>query len=255
MTYEKLQISVSDGVATLSMDSPKNLNAMDEHMGGELIAAFKELDADPAVRVIVLNSTGRAFCGGCNIGFMYKGVKEGGGVSTDNIGLAASISKTMMQTSKPIIGAINGAAAGGGFLLALACDYVIADEDAKFLAAFVNIGLVPDTGGIYIMSRALGTAKALELALTGRVVLVDEAKALGFVAAVVPADELEAAAAKMAQKFAKGPVLAYAKIKELAWASDFGGYDDFAAQEVAAQVELASTDDFKQRVIAFVEKK
>lgn len=255
MAYEKLLVSVSEGIATVSMNSPKNLNAMDETLMGELIEAFKECDTNPKVRVVVLNSTGRAFCGGGDIGFMYQGIKEGGGISTDNLGVAADVSKTMRQISKPIIGAVNGAAAGGGFILALSCDYVIASDDAKFLAAFVNIGLVPDTGGLYIMSRAMGANKALELALTGRVVLADEAKQLGFVAEVVSADELEGATAKMAKKVAAGPVLAQGKIKQLFWASEYMGYDEYAVKEVADQMECAGTDEFKQRVIAFVEKK
>jgi trans-2-decenoyl-[acyl-carrier protein] isomerase len=255
MAFEKLQVSVADGIATVAMDCPKNLNAMDEIMIGELIDAFHECDNNPDVRVIVLSSTGRAFCGGGDINFMYQGIKKGKGINTDNLGLAADVSKTMKQVSKPIIGSVNGAAAGGGFIIALACDYVIASTDAKFLAAFVNIGLVPDSGGLYIMTRSLGVNKALELALSGRIVPADEAKNLGFVAEIVPTEELQAATTKTAKNFASGPALAYAKIKELLWTAAYSGYEEYVGSEIDAQLACTATEDFKQRVIAFVEKK
>jgi len=255
MAYEKIQLFVSDGIATVSMDSPKNMNAMDKTLIDELVGVFKECEQDEQIRVIVLNSTGKAFSGGGDIGYMYKGIKEGGvdfGAVLKNV---AKVTKTMKALSKPIIGSVCGAAAGGGMMLALACDYVIAAENAVFSAAFVNIGLVPDSGGLYLMTRALGANKAAELALTGRPIKAEEAKDLGFVAEIVPVEELTESTMKKAARFAQGPQLAYAKIKELLYACQFADYEAYIPLEVDAQLLCVETDDFKNRVIAFVEKR
>jgi trans-2-decenoyl-[acyl-carrier protein] isomerase len=185
---------------------------------------------------------------------MYKGIKEGGVDFGANLKNGALATRAMKKLTKPIIGSIHGPAAGGGFILALACDYVVAAENSVFSAAFVNIGLVPDCGGLYLMTRTLGINKAVELALTGRSVRAEEARQLGFIAEVVPLDELEAATLKIAQKFVKGPALSYAKIKELLYITQFGSFEDFIPQEVNAQLLCVATDDFANRVCAFVEK-
>lgn len=255
MELEKIILSVNNGIATVSMDSPKNMNAMDEALINDLVSVFNHCEQDPEIRVVILNSTGKAFSGGGDIGFMYKGIKEGGVDFGANLKNVAGATKAMKTLSKPIIGSINGAAAGGGLMLALACDYVIAAENAVFSAAFVNIGLIPDCGGLYLMTRAFGANKAAELALTGRPIKVEEAKDLGFVAKIVPLEELEEETMKKAAVFAQGPRLAYAKIKELMYTCQFSGLDDYIPHEVDAQLLCVETDDFRERVIAFVEKR
>lgn len=255
MEYTKIKYAVEEGVAVISLDSPKNMNAMDGTLIAELIDAFNAAAVDGTVRSILLNSTGRAFCGGGDIGTMYKGVKAGKVDFAGEMRDAALIMKAMKSNPKPIVGAINGAAAGAGFILALGCDYVVADEKANFICAFVNVGLVPDTGGVYVMTRALGASKAAELAMTGRPVSADEAKALGFVAEIVAPDDLAEKSMKMAKRFAKGPALSYAKTKELIYRSQYVDFDDYMPAEVAAQIECMETQDFCDRVIAFVEKK
>jgi len=255
MGFEKIKFAVSGGIATVSMDSPKNMNAMDETLINELVEVFQQCEQDLGVRVVILNSSSKAFSGGGDIGYMYKGIKEGGVDFGANLKNVAKATKTMKTLSKPIIGSVAGPAAGGGLIVALACDYVIAAENAVFSAAFVNIGLVPDCGGLYLMTRALGTNKAAELALTGRSIKADEAKNLGFVAKIVPVEELEEATLKVAAGFAQGPSLAYAKIKELLYACQFSDFDAFIPLEVEAQLLCVETDDFKDRVVAFVEKR
>lgn len=255
MDYQKIKYTVADGVATVSMDSPKNLNAMDEVMIDELVDVFKCCEVNPDVRVVLLNSTGAAFSGGGDITYMYKGVKEGGVDFGANLRNVAQVTRAMKKLSKPIIGSIKGAAAGGGLIVALACDYVIAADNAVFSAAFVNIGLVPDCGGFYLLTRAVGVNKASELAMTGRPIRVEEAKQLGFVAEIVAADELETAAYKVARRFASGPAASYARMKELLYESEFKGLEEYIPKEVEAQLFCVETEDFKQRVCAFVEKR
>lgn len=255
MDYKKITYTVADGIATVSMDSPKNLNALDEVMIDELVDVFQHCEANPDVRVVLLNSTGVAFSGGGDIAFMYKGVKEGGVDFGGNLRKVAQATRAMKKLSKPIIGSIKGAAAGGGFIVALACDYVIAADNAVFSAAFVNIGLIPDCGGFYLLTRAVGVNKASELAMTGRPVRVEEAKELGFVAEIVSVEELDSAAYKVARKFTSGPAASYAKMKELLYESEFKNFEEYIRKEVEAQLICVETEDFKRRVCAFVEKK
>lgn len=255
MEYAKINYSVDDGVAIIALDSPKNMNAIDGTLIGELIDAFNVASADNAVHAILLNSTGRAFCGGGDLGVMYEGIKAGRIDFADQMSDAALVMKAMKTSPKPVIGAVNGAAAGAGFLLALGCDYVIADDRASFICAFVNVGLVPDTGGVYVMARALGASKTAELAMTGRPVTAEEAKGLGFVAEVVAPEDLAEKSMKVAKRFAKGPALAYAKTKELIYRSQFSDFGSYIPSEVEAQVACMDTQDFRNRVISFVEKK
>lgn len=255
MTYTKIAYEVSGGIAHIAMDAPKNLNAFDGTMIAELIAAFEAASEDEAVRSVLLSSTGRAFCGGGDLGTMYKGIKAGQTDFSEDLKDAAALMRAMKRCPKPIVGAVNGAAAGAGFPLALGCDYVIADENATFIAAFVNVGLVPDTGGLYVLCRALGVNKAVELAMTGRPVDAQEAKALGFIAEIVAPDSLAEAAEKAARRFAKGPAASYAKMKELVYAYEFSDFDRYMPDEVGAQIECMGTQDFRDRVVAFIEKK
>lgn len=255
MEYSKILFERKDGVGVISLNSPKNMNAIDPTVIDELIDALSLCESDPGVRSVLLRSACKAFSGGGDIGFMYKAVKSGDVDLTQGIEGVAYAMRDMKKLSKPIVGAVNGAAAGAGFILALGCDYVIASEDAFFLSAFVNVGLVPDTGGLYVMTRALGANKAAELALTGRVVKADEAKDLGFVAEIVSGDELHEAAFKKARSFAEGPSLAYAKTKELVYRTQFSDFEEYIPFEVEAQADCMGTQDFKDRVIAFVEKR
>ncbi len=256
MSEEKVLYSVEDGVAIISMNCAQNLNAMDGAMIEQLGNALNRAAADEAVRAVLLNSATRIFCSGGDLKTMYKGVKTGEVDFDAELSGAAGLMKTMRTMPKPIVGAVNGVAAGAGFPLALGCDYIIADTNASFVSAFVNVGLIPDTGGVFAMSRIIGEAKTREIALTGRPVAAEEGKALGFVSKIVAPEELAEASMKQAKKFAKGPAQSYSHIKELMWQADYAaGWDEYAAMEVAAQSACMHSDDFRARVIAFVEKK
>lgn len=257
MSYNKLTYMVENGIATITMTYLKNLNAIDEEMADELLAVFAQCEQDPAAKVIIFKGGEKAFSAGGDIGYFYKQFETGGDVNMDGlISKAGSISDVMRGSSKLIIGLITGAAAGAGANLALSCDYIIAAENAKFIQAFVGIGLVPDTGGTYLLSRMVGIHRAMELCTSGRVLGAAEAKELGLVYQVVPKEEAEAAALRLAQKLKTGPLLAYKNVKRQMYVSDFYEYKRYLAEgEIPTQRECMSSGDFKEGVKAFIEKR
>ncbi|MEG2175711.1 MAG: enoyl-CoA hydratase-related protein [Oscillibacter sp.] len=255
MEYTKLIYAVEGGVATVSLNSPKNMNAFDETLLDELVAAFGEAEGNRAVRAVILNSTGKNFSGGGDIGAMYMGIQKNDLDFDSSIAKMASVTVCIKKMTKPVIAAVSGAVAGAAFNVALACDFCIAAEDSKFIQAFVGIGLIPDAGGFYLLTRAVGVNKAAELAMSGRPVGAEEAKNLGFVCQTCPPDALAEAAQKLAGKLSVGPALAYAKMKELLYESSFSDFEDYIRHEVAAQTACGASDDFKEGVCAFVEKR
>lgn len=255
MEFRKVKYSVQDGVATVSMDSPKNLNAFNETLIDELVEAFRLCEEDATVKAVVLGSTGKAFSAGGDIGSMHRGIVSGNLDFGGSIAKMAQVAVSIKKLSKPVIAAVFGAAAGAGFNVVLACDYVVAADNASFTQAFVKIALIPDAGGLYLLTRAVGVNKAAELAMTGRLVTAEEGKAMGFVAEVVPAEEFEQAVAKAAKRFAVGPRSSYAEMKRLMWESEFKELEAYITEEVKSQVLCGDTDDFKEGVCAFVEKR
>jgi 2-(1,2-epoxy-1,2-dihydrophenyl)acetyl-CoA isomerase len=159
------------------------------------------------------------------------------------------------KMTKLVICAVAGAAAGGGCNLALGCDFVFAADNAKFLQAFVGIALIPDTGGGYMLPRAIGTHRAMDMFVTGRPVSAQECFELGLVKEVTTADELLPKATAFAKKLAAGPTLAYANMKKMMFISMYQGFEDFAKAEVALQNECAASADFREGITAFLEKR
>ena len=262
MEFTKVKYAVADKVATISMDSPKNMNAFDEVMLDELEAALKMADTDPEVKCVLLNSTTtKAFSAGGDVAAMYEGLKAAGKEAFavefgKSIAKMANVTIAIKKLTKPVVGAVQGACAGAGFNVALACDYVIATQASVFIQAFVKLGLIPDAGGIYLLTRACGLNKGMELALCGDMIFADDAKTLGFVAEVIEDDDAFAEAAlKRAKKFTYGPLASYTYMKKLAWESEFLGFEEFVKKEVEAQIICGGTDDFAEGVSAFCEKR
>lgn len=251
MDYTKLSYRVNDGVAWITLNSPKNLNAYDVTMDEEVIKALRRCEDDPSVRVAVLNGDGKAFSAGGGIGAMHAAIKKGGADFSGEVRRIAGVSMGIKRLSKPVIAAVHGVVAGAAFNIGLACDFCITAENASFMQAFVNIGLIPDAGGLFLLSRAVGANKAVELAMTGRPVSAQEGKALGFVCQIVPPEELESAAAKLAG----GPSASYAEMKRLMWEAQFKDMERYVAEEVRGQLRCGGTPDFKEVVCAFVEKR
>lgn len=255
MAFTKLDYNVKDRVAWITLNSPKNLNAFDETMDEEVIEALALCENDPAVRAVVLTGAGKAFSAGGDIGAMYAGIKKGDADFSGEVRKIAGVSMGIKRLSKPVIAAVHGAVAGAAFNIALACDFCIAAENVSFMQAFVNIGLIPDAGGLFLLSRAVGVNKAMELAMTGRPVSAQEGKELGFVCQIVAPEELESAAGKMANRLAAGPSASYAEMKRLMWEAQFKDMERYVTEEVKGQLHCGDTADFKEGVCAFVEKR
>lgn len=251
--FEALRYEVAEGVATITLDRPDALNALTVGLKTELLAAFRSAARDGDVRVIVLTGAGRAFCAG-------QDLRER--LEPDALPLAAEIRQrynplivAMRSLEKPIVGAINGVAAGAGASLAFACDIRLAAEGASFVLAFGRVGLIPDSGATWFLPRLVGAAKAAELALTGDPLSAAEAERFGLVARVVPADGLLAEARKLALRLAAGAPRALALTKralERSWELSLA---DALEHEASLQGVAGETADHAEGVAAFVEKR
>ena len=192
MELKKLIYKVEDGIGIVTMNYLKNLNAIDEQMADELMYVVDTAEKDPNVKVLVIKSAGKAFSAGGDIGYFYQLIQAGGEVNMDGlIAKVGVVADGLKKMSKMVITSVSGAAAGAGVSLALGGDFMICADNAKFILAFVNLGLVPDTGATYLLSKAIGVPRTLELAATGRPVSAEEAKELGLANKVTTVEELE----------------------------------------------------------------
>ena len=174
----------------------------------------------------------------------------------DLIEKAGLVSLNIKKMSKMVITSVNGAAAGAGANLALSGDFVVAADNAKFIQAFINLGLVPDTGGTFLLSKTIGPARAMELCATGRPLGAEEAKAWGLVYQVCPKEELEEQTMKLAKKLTAGPLIAYGALKKQFFEANYADYSRYLAEgEVPTQRTCISSEDFKEGVCAFIEKR
>ncbi len=258
MTDNQLVLrDLKEHVLTLTLNRPERLNALGGGMREEIHDGFQQAQQDPEVRVVVLTGAGRAFCSGGDVKEMAKRRGEGGAQRADGQlpPLRDHILALMRAMPKPVIGSINGVAAGAGMNLALACDMRIASEKAVFSQAFVKRGLHPDWGGTFFLPRLVGTAKACELIFGGDMLGAEEAHRLGIVNRLVPHDDLPAATMEWAQALAAGPPVAIGLAKRGIYrnlASDLGSALEF---ETYAQTHCWNTEDAGEGIRAFVEKR
>ncbi len=250
-TYQTIRCEVVDGVATITLNRPETLNALNATMRRELLAAFAAAGADNAVRAIVLTGQGRGFCSGADLrgGSDERAFRR---VLTDEYN---PLVRAIRDLPKPVIAAVNGVAAGAGASLALACDLVYAAEEARFLQAFVRIGLVPDSGSTRTLVRALGRHRAAQVIFSGDPMSASEAHAAGLVAAVVPVAELDATVREAAARLAGAPTRAIALAKELINHAEDAPLDESLAREAAAQEIAGQTQDHAEGLAAFGEKR
>ena len=253
---QTLLAETSDGVLTLTLHRPEVLNALDADLSRELADVLKAAGRDAAVRVIVITGSGRAFCAGQDLAAMPspsdgESPRLGDLLRRRYNGLILQ----MRRLEKPILASVNGVAAGAGMSLALACDLRIASDRAGFVQAFVNIGLVPDSGSLYFLPRVVGLSKALELCLLGETVGADEALRIGLVSRVVPADELAPATAEVARKLASGAGKALGLTKRGLNRALDADLDEMLEYEALLQEVAGRTADFREGVTAFQEKR
>ena len=257
MTYKCLLYEVKDGVATLTLNRPERLNALGDTLREDLHDAVDRASEDPEVRVMVVTGAGKGFCSGGDVKAMSE-LKESGCGLPMMEKVAPGRDRTVLalrDAPKPIIAAVNGAAAGAGMNLALACDMRLASTAAKFAQAFVRRGLHPDWGGTYFLPRVVGTAKAAELIFTGYVIDAQEALRLGIVSAVHAPEELMPAALALARKIADGPPIAIRLAKRAIYHNLDCDLRQALEFETFAQNICYETDDAAEGIKAFVEKR
>lgn len=251
MPYQSIDYSVSDNVATIRLNRPEKMNALNRTMRRELVEALAR--APDEARAIILTGSGRAFCAGQDLGDVER---------LEELEIAELLREEYEPLIRlihdgplPVIAAVNGTAAGAGANLALASDIVIAAQSAKFIQAFTRIGLIPDAGGTWFLPRLVGQARAMGMSLLADPIPAQTAAEWGLIWEVVEDDALEPHAIALARRLASGPGIAYRLTKRALRAS---GANDLEAQlvlEAQSQAEAAQSRDFMEGVMAFLEKR
>lgn len=253
MDYEKVLYSLQDGVARISMNDPATRNAGSAQMGEELVDAVNRAACE--ARAVMLTGEGKAFNSGANLadaqGIMDDPMRDVGSLLDNYYNPVITAMKEMEQ---PVVTAVRGAAAGVGCGLAMAGDLIVCGEESFFLQAFCHVGLVPDGGSSWLLAKAVGRVRAMELMLLGERLYGPKALEWGLVNYVVPNDDVEATAMELAKKLAKGP-RSLGIIKRNAWAAADSSLEFALSAERRGQREACRTDDFIEGVTAFGEKR
>src|SRR3954454_14980006 len=255
---ETVELTVSDGAATILLNRPEVLNAWNRQFGEDLLSAVESAAGDPNVRAVVIRGAGRGFSSGADLrDFSGNDVTPEGqpNVRKTLTERYHPIITGIREMPKPVLAAVHGPAVGIGLSLALAADLVLAAESAYFLLAFVNIGLVPDGGSSLFVPARVGFARAAEMAMLGERVTAAEALEWGLVNRVVPDDELEEAAGALLRRLAEGPTASYAGTKRQLNAWLYAGMEAQLELEAQVQQEMAESGDFAEGVAAFVSKR
>ena len=246
-----VEVTREGDVLTITLNRPEVLNALNSSMHQGIFEALERAQ-DASIRAVVITGAGRGFC----VGQDLQEFSSGAGDVADN--LRRNYHRNVLAIralQKPVIAAVNGAAAGAGMSLALACDVRIASDSASFVPAFIKIGLVPDSGGTWLARRLLGTARAFEWLTTGRRLSAEEARDWGLVSEVVAADQIVERAREVAQLFAGMPTRAVWHTKRLLDAAEETTFAEQLELEAVTQAQLTQTPDFREGVAAFLEKR
>ncbi|HKV60607.1 MAG TPA: enoyl-CoA hydratase-related protein [Candidatus Acidoferrum sp.] len=245
-----------EGIATLVMNRPDRLNALNNELAMAVNDALGRIAGDTSVSVVVISGAGRAFCAGGDLGAMAASRQKGGMHDLEPLLRAGMQMVLNMRTMpQPVIAAVHGAAAGAGMNVALAADIRIAAEEATFGQNFGKVGLFPDFGGTYFLPQLVGPAKAAELFYTGDMIDAKTALHLGIVNQVVPGAQLEAEVMKLAQKIARGPLLAIRAVKKSLFASHAKELAHALNNEVEEQIRCYLSEDCSEGIKAFFEKR
>jgi 2-(1,2-epoxy-1,2-dihydrophenyl)acetyl-CoA isomerase len=256
MGYEQITYEVREGVAWIRLNRPDKLNALTSKLASETMEVLEETASDSAIRCVVVTGEGRGFSAGQDL-TEFQAEQEGAPLDVAahlRSGYNLMIGR-IVRLEKPVVAGVNGVAAGAGLSLALACDVRIASDAARITQAFVKIGLVPDSGGTYLLPRVVGFAKAVELSITGDVLDAAEALRIGLVNRVVPAEEFPAELERYATTLAQMPTRAIGATKRLMAEGLRSSLDETLEREAVAQAEHAGSPDFLEGVQAFLEKR
>lgn len=255
MTFDTLLYEIDNGIATITLNRPQALNAFNFAMQRDLAALIPAIAGDNTVRCVILTGAGRAFCAGGDIRDMADSDPAPLAGRNRLRSMLLSVFIPLVRLEKPVIAAVNGIAVGAGLNLALAADLTLVDETAMLSQIFVQVGLVPDTGGLFLLTRLIGLHRAKELCFTGRKISGLEAAAMGLVNRAVPTDELMPAARALGREIVDGPAATIGMTKSLLNLSPTASIDEMAEFEAYAQAIALSTDDHRDGLRAFAEKR
>jgi len=257
MTYESITYEVSAGVGLLTLNRAQALNALDRQITDELHTVLAEAGGDPGVRCLLITGAGRGFSAGADLTQLEDSYRKGEPVALGDM-LRDGYNRIILpivHMEKPVVAAVNGVAAGAGASLALACDFRIASDKARFFQAFIKVGLVQDSGASYFLPRLVGMAKAMELAMLGEIIGADEALRLGLVTKVVPHDSLMDEARAFAEQLASGPTRALGLSKRAMYFGADNNLELTMDFEADLQAQMALTADHMEGVKAFLDKR
>ena len=252
--YKNILLQVEGAKATITLNRPEVLNALDWTTLSELEAALKGIEEDSQIRVVIIAAAGRAFCTGADLSYL-KTTRNNPLEMSDFLHLACRVHNLIESLSKPVIAAVNGLALAGGLEMTLACDIVIASETARLGDQHANYGIIPGGGGTQRLPRIIGIRRAKELLLTGKWITATEAERIGLINQVVPPDKLSEAANELADKLASLSPVASRAMKELV---NQGIQIDLNAAlelEIGAVFKHSFTEDFREGLAAFKEKR
>jgi 2-(1,2-epoxy-1,2-dihydrophenyl)acetyl-CoA isomerase len=256
MSYQNILCEQNDSVLKITLNRPEKLNALTDVMLQELRDAFAKAAGDRATRAVLLTGAGKGFCPGQDLAniqeLSHGGQPDYGDHVRNNYN---PLILAMVRLPKPIVCAVNGVAAGAGMSLAMACDVRIASEKASFLQAFINIGLVPDSGSTWFLPRLVGRQRALDLMLSGRKLSATEALDWGLVNQVVAPEQLLDEATKTAVRYAAAPTFAIGQLKRNLDFAETHSLEDLLAFEAKSQAECGLTADHQEGIRAFLEKR
>lgn len=247
-----IDVSHADGVATVTINRPDKKNAIDMAMRRSFQPTFEELADDHLVRAIVLRGGGSDFSAGADVGEMGEGGVRG---SMLKARILHRMVRSVAYTNKPVVAAVEGVCIGVAFALALASDFIIVSETARFQFAFRHIGLALDGGAGWLLERHVGVMRAKEIAYSGRFVSGAEAVQLGFALEAIPAEQVQGRAAQLARSYASAPTLALSQIKRQFDAAPGQTLNDALDFEAAVQALMTNTEDFREGTTSFKEKR
>ncbi len=254
MTYETIKYELVDGIATLTFNRPESLNAFNDQMIVESIEAINQVHKDAAARCLVITGSGRAFSSGQDLKDVQSRAESFSIGDHLRRGYNRLVMK-MVQLEKPVIAAVNGVAAGAGCGLALAADFRIASHKASFILSFSRVGLIPDSGLTWTLTRLIGYARAYEMAVTAERIPAEKALVWGMVNDVVPHEQLMEVVSAWSGSIASGPTLAYGLTKRAMIKAASLDLRDSLEYEANIQDIAGRSQDFTEGVIAFVEKR
>ena len=254
MSFNTIEFAINEGVATLTLNRPRSLNSVTSEMHIEIREIMQQVEDDAAIRCLVITGAGRGFCAGQDLvdGMEGSEVPDVGKLVDEYYNPFIA---RIMNLPKPVICAVNGVAAGAGVSIALACDLILAARSASFIQVFCKIGLIPDSGGSWNLPRSVGMARAKGLAMLGDKLDAEKAESWGLIWKCVDDDRLEEETWQLAAHLATQPTLALGRIKKLLHESGSNTLAEQLELERQVMVELGQSEDYREGVLAFMEKR